>query len=313
MTTIGAACPLCGNHATRLLAESVRFERMARVLRCENCTLVFLDQASFKFPAEFYQHAYHQTYLTHVDPEMLDPGRHYDKMCIASKPWVDKLRSMLSGTEVVLDVGCSTGHILTGIRDRAAQVFGHELNRIEIAYCRDRHNLDVSDTPLNERFQFGSFDYVLLMFVLEHIGEPLEFLRYLKQFLKPTGKLIILVPNVEDALLQFFSIPAFAGFYFCIEHLFYYSPKTIRELFDRTGLEGSIETLQEYPITNHLNWGYRQRPSETLTARRMLPDIPLQDEGRLEAWEQLWSRINVLYQQFLAGQGFSDRIWCEVG
>ena len=62
-----------------LLTDRVRFDRVARVLRCNNCTLVYLDQDSFQFPKDFYQHEYHQTYLTHVDPDMLNPARHYRK------------------------------------------------------------------------------------------------------------------------------------------------------------------------------------------------------------------------------------------
>jgi len=307
------SCPFCGSGDTVVLTDRVRFDRAARVLRCSNCTLVFLDQESFRFPKDFYEHEYHQTYLTHVDPDMLNPARHYEKMSAASRPWIERVRRLLSGKETVLDMGCSTGHVLTGIRDRAAQVYGQELSREEIAYCRNTHGLDVSDAPLHERFERGMFDYILLVFVLEHIGEPVQFLRNLKQFLKPDGKFLILVPNVLDPLIQFYRIPAFAQFYFCIEHLFYYSPRTIGDLIAKVGLGGPIDTLQEYPITNHLNWGYRQKPSDTLAARRRVPDIALADEATLPRWEQFWEQVNQAYGAFLASEGLGDRIWCQAG
>jgi 2-polyprenyl-3-methyl-5-hydroxy-6-metoxy-1,4-benzoquinol methylase len=196
-------CPFCGGD-TALFTDQLRFERKAQVLRCTACTLVFLDQKSFTFPKDFYEHDYHQTYLTHVDPEMLNPARHHEKMLAASKLWIERMRGMLTGRETVLDVGCSTGHTLTGIRDRAAAVYGQELSRAEIAYCRDVHKLDVSDQPLESRFKEGTFDYIMLMFVLEHIGEPVQFLTNLKKYLKPGGKLVIVVPNVCDPLLQFY-------------------------------------------------------------------------------------------------------------
>jgi SAM-dependent methyltransferase len=304
-------CPSCGGE-TALLTDQLRFERKARVMRCPKCTLVFLDQKSFSFPKDFYEHDYHQTYLTHVDPEMLNPARHHEKMLAASRPWIDRVRGMLTGNETVLDVGCSTGHTLVGIRDKAAAVYGQELSRAEIAYCRETHKLDVSDAPLETRFAEGTFDYILLMFVLEHIGEPVEFLTNLKRFLKPGGKIVIVVPNVRDPLVQFYDIPAFRNFYFCIEHLYYYSPKTIGEVLAKAGLEGRIDTVQEYPITNHLNWAYRQRPSETLAARRLVPDVPLADEAQLPGWEKFWSQVNDAYRDYLAVGGFGDRVWCEV-
>jgi SAM-dependent methyltransferase len=274
---------------------------------------VFLDQKSFSFPKVFYEYDYHQTYLTHVDPEMLNPARHHEKMLAASRPWIERVRGMLSGRETVLDVGCSTGHTLVGIRDKAAAVYGQELSRAEIAYCRDAHQLDVSDAPLETRFSEKTFDYILLMFVLEHIGEPVQFLSTLKRFLKPGGKIVIVVPNVLDPLVQFYDIPAFRRFYFCIEHLFYYSPKTIGDLFAKAGLSGKIETVQEYPITNHLNWAYRQKPSETLAARRLVPDVPLVDETRMPAWEKFWTQVNTAYREYLADNQSGDRLWCEVG
>jgi SAM-dependent methyltransferase len=310
---VAKICPFCASDDTTLVTDRVRFERTAQVLRCNRCTLVFLDPDSFHFPKDFYQQEYHQTYLTHVDPEMLNPARHHEKMSAASKPWIDRVRQLLTGKETVLDVGCSTGHVLTGIRSSAAHVYGQELSRAEIEYCRGTLGLDVSDTPLHERFKPATFDYILLIFVLEHIGQPVEFLGHLKQFLKANGKFIILVPNIMDPLIQLYRIPAFGEFYFCIEHLFYYSPRTIGDLFAKVGLRGSVETLQEYPITNHLNWGYRQKPSDTLASRRLIPDIALADERKVPAWEQFWGEVNQSYRSFLVREGYGDRIWCQVG
>lgn len=305
------SCPLCGSAATALVTDHVRFNRTAHVRRCSACTLVFLDQESFQFPADFYQHQYHQTYLTHVDPEMLDPARHFEKMSAASRPWIERVRQLLGPEQTVLDVGCSTGHVLTGIRDLAGSVYGQELSRKEIAYCREVHGLDVSDAPLEQRFRPGTFDRILLIFVLEHIAQPVQFLRDLARFLKPGGQFVIVVPNVMDPLVQFYDIPQFRQFYYCIEHLFYYSPQTIADLLARAGLHGSIETVQEYPITNHLNWGYRQKPSDTLSSRRLVPDIALADESRLPAWERFWGEVNEAYRSFLAKEQLGDRIWCQ--
>jgi hypothetical protein len=71
--------------------------------------------------------------------------------------------------------------------------------------------------------------------------------------------------------------------------------------------------VQEYPVTNHLNWAYRQKPSETLASRRLVPDVPLTDDSRLPAWEKFWVRVNDSYREMLAGEQLGDRVWCEVG
>ena len=148
--------------------------------------------------------------------------------------------------------------------------------------------------------------------VLEHILDPINFLNYLKKFLKPNGKFIILVPNINDALLNFYNIPDFKHFYYCIEHVFYYNPKTIKNLFDKTGLDGVIEVIQEYPVTNHINWGFKKKPTDVKKSREGVPDILLSDTKFNQEWENLWKNFSNTYKDFLLKNDFGDRIWCEV-
>ncbi len=303
-------CPLCAHEHLEKIADTVRFERKADVWRCRGCTLVFLDQKSFTFPDDFYESAYHQTYLTHVEPSALDPQAYYEKMTKTVKPWRDRICNLLTGDETVLDFGCSAGHLLMGIQDRACKVYGHDLNKKELEFCRERLGLDVSDQPLHERFAEGTFDLITMIFVLEHIADPVGLLKYLAKFLKPGGRIAILVPSVRDALVNFYELPVYRRFYYCIEHLFYYSPTTLGMLLDKAGLRGKVETLQEYPITNHLNWGYRQKPADVLSSRRIVPDISLQEAEDLEAWESFWESVDASYREFLIGRGFGDRLWC---
>jgi 2-polyprenyl-3-methyl-5-hydroxy-6-metoxy-1,4-benzoquinol methylase len=306
-------CPLCASRELLLITNKVRFGNNANVYNCAKCDQTFLDQKSFNFPKDFYEKDYHQTYITHVEPDALNPAVYYEKMKKASKIWADKFRGMLTGKEVVLDLGCSTGHFIDLVKDRTKEIYGHDLSKKEVEFCKEVLKLDVSDQPLNERFKEGTFDYITMIYVLEHIAEPREFLSSVKKLLKPNGKLVILVPNAQDALVNFYSIPEFRSFYYCIEHVYYYTPKTIKELFDVVGLKGEIEVIQEYPITNHLNWAYKKAPSNTLDSRRGVPDVPLRDERLMEDWIHLWEGFNKQYQAFLKEKGFGDRVWCVVG
>ena len=303
-------CPLCRHNSTSLYTNQLRFEQQADVLRCSHCSLIYLDQNSFQFPADFYETQYHQTYLTHIDPEILDPDKYYQKMQKASAIWTNKIKGMLSGTETVLDIGCSTGHLLTGIQDSAAAVFGHELSRKEVEFCQKKLGLNVDSKPLEERFPPQSFDLITLIFVLEHIGEPISFLQNLKKYLKPNGKLVIVVPNILDPLVSLYDIENFRKFYFCIEHLFYYSPKTLAETLTQAGYSSNPVCVQEYPITNHLNWIYCQKPRETLSARSTMPDIPLVENTLQNELEQFWQKTNKDYQELLVKSGFGDRVFC---
>lgn len=306
-------CPLCGSTDITLIADTVRFDNKADVYDCATCGLTFLDQASFTFPEDFYKADYHQTYITHVEPDAFDPKAYFEKMMKANRQWAEKFTADLKGDEVILDLGCSTGHFIEMVKDRAGKVYGHDLNVKEVEFCKTELGLDVADIPLDERFEEGTFDYITMIYVLEHIAEPREFLASVSRFLKPDGKFVILVPNAADALVNFYDIPEFRAFYYCIEHLFYYTPATLKRLFDECGLEGSIETIQEYPITNHLNWAYRRRPSDTLASRSGLPDVELRESAPADAWKALWEEFDGRYKQFLAENGYGDRVWAVVG
>jgi len=306
-------CTFCESEHLKLIADTVRFEQKADVYRCQNCGLTFLDQGSFKFPDDFYKSEYHQTYLTHIEPDAVDPKKYYEKMKKTTLIWADRFSKILTGKEVVLDVGCSSGHFMDLVKGKTKKIYGSELNKKEIEFCKNVLNLDVSDEPLEKRFKNETFDYITLIFVLEHIADPLGFLNHLKTFLKPDGKMVILVPNVKDALVNFYDIAEFKKFYYCIEHLYYYDDQSIKKLFDKAGLSGTIETVQEYPVTNHINWAYTRKPSDVLAARKNIPNVPMDDSVALEAWEQLWDEFNQKYQAFLKRYGYGDRLWCVVG
>lgn len=305
-------CQNCNHTDFKLLTNQVRFDNQADVLQCKNCGLIFLDQNSFEFPEDFYEKEYHQTYLTHVEPDALNPEKYYQKMLKTTKKWADKVNQLLTGNEVVLDLGCSTGHLMTQIQDNAKEVYGHDLSEKEIQYAKEKLGLNVDSIPLDQRFEENTFDYITMIFVFEHIAEPVEFLNYIKKFLKPDGKLLILVPNIQDALVSFYDIPAFRDFYYCIEHLFYYTPQTLEQMCKKAGFGGTFEPIQEYPITNHLNWAYRQRPSDVLASRRFVPDVALQNPDIEANWESFWQNVNIQYQQFLKENGHADRIWAVI-
>lgn len=210
------------------------------------------------------------------------------------------------------DIGCSTGHFIDLVKDKTKKIYGHELNTKEVDFCKNVLNLDVSQKPLKERFKEHAFDYITMIYVLEHIADPEGFLISLKKFLKPKGKFVILVPNVQDALVSLYDIPEFKNFYYCIEHLFYYNPATIEKLFQKVGLKGKVEMIQEYPFSNHLNWVYRRAPKDTLSSRKDMPDVTLIDTASVDVWTELWNKFDEDYKDFLKRNGFSDRIWCTL-
>jgi SAM-dependent methyltransferase len=111
-----------------------------------------------------------------------------------------------------------------------------------------------------EECEPASIDIVFLFFVFEHIGEPRAFLQAIRRVLSPQGKIVLVVPNINDALYARYEIPAFINFYFTPAHHFYYSPKTLDQICTSLGFRADIRTYQRYDLSNHLRWMQGGRP-----------------------------------------------------
>jgi 2-polyprenyl-3-methyl-5-hydroxy-6-metoxy-1,4-benzoquinol methylase len=84
------------------------------------------------------------------------------------------------------------------------------------------------------------FDVIMHFFVLEHISDPLNFLKLQIELLKPGGKIIFEIPNAADVIYSVYDIPAFERFYWSIAHPWYFSEKSLTYLlFTNTFFDSS--------------------------------------------------------------------------
>ena len=101
----------------------------------------------------------------------------------------------------VLDVGCGTGLIgsivkkdgnkVTGITNSPEEV-KIARKRLDRVYNWDLHNVKRIKLPKNH------FDLIMFNDVLDHILNPDEVLRHFRQFLKPGGRIIVVLPNIAS-------------------------------------------------------------------------------------------------------------------
>jgi methionine biosynthesis protein MetW len=105
---------------------------------------------------------------------------------------------MLPERARVLDVGCGTGSLARLLVDtRHAEVIGIEPDAARAKLALG-HGLEVYVGYLNAEFvaRFGPFDIVLFGDVLEHLPNPQGVLLLSRAALKPSGSVIVSVPNV---------------------------------------------------------------------------------------------------------------------
>ena len=112
---------------------------------------------------------------------------------------VSVLRRHFPDVRSLLEVGCGTGFVLSGLRDAfpALRLVGSELFPEAIEYARQRLPADVELVELDAREMpyDAEFDVVGAFDVIEHIADDAGVLRGMRRAVVPGGGLLVMVPQ----------------------------------------------------------------------------------------------------------------------
>lgn len=99
------------------------------------------------------------------------------------------------------------------------------------------------------------FDILLILDVIEHVHNPVDFLNSYTRFLNKGGKIIVTTPNSNRAI-NFVKIFFGNDYSLNYEHTFWFCPKTFLEIINRVeGLEAKeFYWLDDYNKNLKLNW-----------------------------------------------------------
>jgi 2-polyprenyl-3-methyl-5-hydroxy-6-metoxy-1,4-benzoquinol methylase len=113
-------------------------------------------------------------------------------------------------------------------------VEGVELDPAMLKICR-RRGLRVSPGTLEgQQYPDSSFDAITAKHVIEHVHEPVGFLRECERLLKPGGTLVILTPNLQSLGHRIFA-RAWLGLD-VPRHLVLFTPAALRRAAEQAGL-----------------------------------------------------------------------------
>ncbi len=157
----------------------------------------------------------------------------------------------------VLDIGCGTGNLGKFLKQQGNQCFGITVSGEEAEMARKKlDGVAVVDVEIAEAlpFQKEYFDVIILADVLEHLRDPVHILKLVKQYLRPSGWLIVSIPNVANLIIR---INLLRGRFdydrvgiLDSTHLRFYTMKSACSLLTSTGYE-----IKETKFTN-TNWRF---------------------------------------------------------
>jgi len=101
--------------------------------------------------------------------------------------------SFLKDSERILDLGCSTGRVISLSPER---IEGVDIDKkaLEIAKSKG-YNVKYADIKKKLPFKNSSFDVVYCSQVIEHLEKPLNLMKEINRILKKDGKAVLVTPD----------------------------------------------------------------------------------------------------------------------
>jgi 2-polyprenyl-3-methyl-5-hydroxy-6-metoxy-1,4-benzoquinol methylase len=171
-----------------------------------------------------------------------------------------------------LDIGCGNGHFMLGLRELGWACEGVEFNLTAVDICRSYgfkvHHGDMESAKLLD----NSFDLITASHVIEHLPDPVSFMKEAARILKKDGQLLVKTPNSQALGRGLFKESWFAND--VPRHLFLYSPSNLDMLAAQHGLKRSrmlLKTTVKY-ILNSIDYKSSNvgKPSKNKKVLRLL-------------------------------------------
>ncbi|KKQ75709.1 MAG: Methylase involved in ubiquinone/menaquinone biosynthesis [Candidatus Woesebacteria bacterium GW2011_GWB1_38_5b] len=208
-------CVLCGFNKFDTLFEVSQ----KSVIKCRNCDLVRL-KGNFSIS---YNHYYR-------DSDYHSYDRYFKNIFYKRYKFIAKYT--LPGK--VLDVGASTGIFLEIFKDHGWEVRGVEPS--SSAEVAQRKGIKMYRTQFEKLdLEKNNYDLIILNHSLEHVRNPLAFMKKVKGLLKKNGVVYVEVPNF--ASLESMIAKKAWRYLLPNEHIYQFTPETLGRLIEAVGLK----------------------------------------------------------------------------
>lgn len=174
-----------------------------------------------------------EDYISHTDNKrsLFEKAYHFVKN-IALKNKLNLINSQQSQKGKLLDIGAGTGDFLLTAKNDGWETIGVEPSDRAKNIAKEK---GISFVEEISTLQNHSLDVITMWHVLEHVPDLEHQIQELKRLLKPTGTLIIAVPNYKSFDANHYQ--AFWAAYDVPIHFWHFSKKSIQLLFERVDMK----------------------------------------------------------------------------
>ena len=260
-----------------------------RVLECRACGAQWLDP----FPAdplrEYLDGSYRLAYDGSTEAASYYSAHDHEQAPKLAAVGVHTVRD-----KVVADIGCGAGAFLDVIRGVAKRVVAVEPMQAFRAHLEKRISSVYPTTMELATAERGQINVALAFAVVEHVADPLNFLREIRKSLAKDGVVHITTPNRGEVLMRLCA-RTFAPFFYRTAHLWYFDVQSLGNLCRLAGFKvQSITASHAYDLSNFALWLRDGRPTGI---------------GRLTDFDPT---SNAMWRAYLEKNGWGDHLHAVV-
>jgi 2-polyprenyl-3-methyl-5-hydroxy-6-metoxy-1,4-benzoquinol methylase len=229
-------CPVCNKEDFKnflVVPDKAVSQESFVIVACENCSFKFTNPR----PAEAHIGKYYasEEYISHSNTTKGLTNKAYQVVrSITVKQKIDLLNRIQPGKGRLLDYGCGTGYFLSACQKNGWEVAGFEPNDTARNHAATLLGQTIESKDL-EGLEPESFDFITLWHVLEHVHQLNETTRKLLSLLKPTGYLLVAVPNADSLDAKQYKENWAA--YDVPRHLYHFTQATMQRFLKKHKLE----------------------------------------------------------------------------
>lgn len=234
------SCPACHGPKSDKLIET----KTGQLNVCQRCASLWRSSgAQFSgYGREYFQKRGHEG---------------HDKAIRQSKIATFNFFYRKAGTPIgsdVLEVGCATGWGLVAGRELGYRMRGLDVAEESRQYAIDRGFPPGTAVQSLSELADAKFDLVAFFDALEHIPEPEEFLKELRQHLNPGAKLLVVIPRADTASRK---ILGKLWPHYLADHWVHFSRQGLAALMDRAGFAPEryffpVKWITPFTMATHL-------------------------------------------------------------
>ena len=218
-------CPICESSNHEKVAEKYSYD----IHKCEACSLIFIcPLPSEQELTEFYEN-YHKS------------KQYKDKIESKIKRAKKRIRSVTKdSTKSFLDIGCNLGFATEAARSLGHKAMGIDVDSDAIRQAKRRFpGANFRYMPIEELADMNEkFDVLYCSEVIEHLTDPVGFLRASKAVMNEGAVFFLTTPDIEHySLSKNISKLVEWTTFRPPEHLLYFNKESLRKTFERAGFE----------------------------------------------------------------------------